>query len=272
MKTLGSFPHARLAQGFVDFLAGKGVRAVLVPDGDKVQVLVEDGAPGWVEQAWQQFLAEPDHPRYQAASWQAPGDSRPGFRYRNGGRLRLGSGRLTMLVMALCGLIYLSYAMGIPDLYLALLFPPDLHSLELADSYRLFTPILLHFSLLHIAFNLLWWWQLGGDMERRLGTGQLLLLTLVSGFAGNLAQYLATGPNFGGLSGVVYGLMGFFWLSGHVRPERGIQLPQPVALFMLAWLVLGFIGIGLPIANMAHLFGLIAGLMLALLPLGSRRR
>ena len=39
---------------------------------------------------------------------------------------------------------------------------------------------LLHFSLLHILFNLMWFWYLGGAVEKRLGSGKLLVIALIS--------------------------------------------------------------------------------------------
>ena len=46
---------------------------------------------------------------------------------------------------------------------------------------KLYDPILLHFTVLHLLFNLLWWWYLGGMIERHSGSGKLLLLMLVAG-------------------------------------------------------------------------------------------
>ncbi|EKE77481.1 rhomboid family intramembrane serine protease GlpG [Gallaecimonas xiamenensis] len=265
-KILGQFPEPRLAQGFVDFLRAKGVAARLLPQGPDVAVEVALPAPDWVEAAWQHFLTHPLDERYQEASWQSGGDSPSPFQYAKGSRLRLVAGPLTLGLLAVTILVYLSWMMGYAGLYNALAFPRSLTDLSLGDSYRLVTPILLHFSLLHIGFNLLWWWDLGGKLEKREGSLHLLLVTLVTGFAGNLAQFLATGPAFGGLSGVVYGLFGYFWISGLLYPRRGLALPNSLVLFMLAWLVLGFVGIGLPIANQAHLWGLVAGCALAALP------
>ncbi|WKE65827.1 rhomboid family intramembrane serine protease GlpG [Gallaecimonas kandeliae] len=264
-KILGHFPDPRLAQGFVDYLGGRGVRARLVPTDSDVMVEVALPAPDWLESAWQTFLSDPGNSRYQAASWQSGDAGR--LRYQAAPtRLRLVAGPLTWGLMGACILVYLSALMGFGGLYQALSFPPSLDMVSVGNAYRLVTPILLHFSLLHIGFNLLWWWQLGGVLEKREGSLHLLLVTLVTGFAGNLAQFLASGPNFGGLSGVVYGLFGYFWISGLLYPRRGLMLPGSLVIFMLAWLVMGFVGIGLPIANQAHLWGLIAGCALAALP------
>ena len=56
--------------------------------------------------------------------------------------------------------------------------------------WRLITPVFLHFGWLHIAFNSLWLWELGGKLELRLGTGMLAVLVLVTGIGSNITQYL----------------------------------------------------------------------------------
>jgi GlpG protein len=122
----------------------------------------------------------------------------------------------------------------------------------------------LHFSLLHITFNLLWWWYLGGPLEKRLGTGKLFVLAVVSAFFSGWAQSLFSGALFGGLSGVVYALMGYSWLSGERAPERGLMLPRGLMVFSVLWLVAGYFDIlGMSIANAAHVAGLVLGLLMA---------
>ena len=131
--------------------------------------------------------------------------------------------------------------------------------------WRLLTPIFLHFSWLHITFNCLWLWELGALIERRLGTTMLLPLVLVSGVVSNVAQHLFGGPSlFGGMSGVVYALLGFCWVYNALLPERYLRLPRVVIYVMLGWLVFCFVaptqllGLG-SIANAAHLAGLLCG-------------
>ena len=151
-----------------------------------------------------------------------------------------------------------------PDrLYRAFLFPEELAFLPY-QPWRLFTPALLHFSVLHITFNLIWWLDLGGQVERKQSPLRLLVLFLVVAGVSNVAQFLATGPLFGGLSGVVYGLLGYVWVQGRLRPEAGLAIPNPVVVLMLGWLVLCWTGLLGPVANMAHLAGLVTGVLLAL--------
>src|SRR5262249_26728629 len=100
----------------------------------------------------------------------------------------------------------------------------------------------------------------GTAIERRKGWLMLLLLVLVSGALGNFGQYLASGPFFGGMSGVVYALFGYIWMKGKYEPWEGLGVPQQTVMIMLVWLVACFSGYLGDIANTAHLVGLIVGM------------
>ena len=87
---------------------------------------------------------------------------------------------------------------------------------------------------------------------------------MITAVVSNLAQLIAVGPNFGGLSGVVYGVLGFVWFIGWLRPSWGIDLPKPVIGFMLLWLILGYADIlWVNMANAAHTAGLVSGCAIA---------
>ncbi|MEY8204299.1 MAG: rhomboid family intramembrane serine protease [Bermanella sp.] len=128
------------------------------------------------------------------------------------------------------------------------------------------SPIFLHFSAQHLIFNGLMFWYLGGLLERATGRGFFVIMLLVLALAGNVSQLLVAGPLFGGLSGVVYGFMGFACVY------QLYVLPLGIAkgLFYLAgvWLLLGISGVfsamGLfSVANAAHLGGLLSGLVMS---------
>ena len=136
------------------------------------------------------------------------------------------------------------------------------------EVWRLVSPIFLHFSLMHLAFNLLLLWVFGQQIERRISSGGFLLMVLVFAAISNITQYWVTGSNFGGMSGVVYGILGYCWLWGQLRPQTAYTLPNAMMGLMLGWLLLGFtdvteiIGFG-RMANGAHLSGLMLGLVAA---------
>lgn len=139
------------------------------------------------------------------------------------------------------------------------------------ELWRLITPIFLHFSLMHVLFNLLWVWVVGSKVEYLQGRIALLGLVLFSGIISNLAQYLISGPMFGGMSGVVFALLAYAWFWDKRNPQHAIGLPPALMGFMLVYLVLGYTGVlesfGFgAIANTAHLVGLLSGLLFV--PLG----
>lgn len=144
-------------------------------------------------------------------------------------------------------------------------FQPWLASLEAGQWWRLVTPMLIHFGWLHLAMNGMWYWELGRRIEFRQGGLALLGLTLLFGLLSNFAQFWFGGPSlFGGLSGVLYGLLGYCWIFQLLAPTPAYQLPRGVLAMMLVWLlvclsgVIDTLGFG-SIANAAHVGGLVAG-------------
>lgn len=125
--------------------------------------------------------------------------------------------------------------------------------------WRLFTPIFLHFGTLHILFNMLWLRDLGSMIEARRSSRQLLLLALVLAGTSNIAQYLVSGPTFGGMSGVVYGLLGYIWMQGRFNPASKLSLQPQTVMFMIVWFFICLSGLAGPIANTAHAVGLAVG-------------
>ncbi|MFL2501315.1 MAG: rhomboid family intramembrane serine protease [Luminiphilus sp.] len=142
---------------------------------------------------------------------------------------------------------------------------------EWGDWWRLVTPTLIHFGWLHVVFNCLWLWEFGQRIEHRLGGINLLGLYVISAMASNFCQYWWEGPSiFGGMSGVVYALLGIIMASHWRRPGWIAPPPMAVFAFMLIWLVIGMSGsmalLGADaIANGAHVGGLVAGWVLGLL-------
>lgn len=132
--------------------------------------------------------------------------------------------------------------------------------------WRLVTPAFMHFSELHLVFNLLWIWIIGSRIEQMHGRWVLLCLFLSASTLSNLGQFSVSGPMFGGMSGVVYAVLGYSWLWDRLGNRPRFGLPQGLMGFMLVWLVLGYAGVltlvGMgAVANTAHLVGLLVGLL-----------
>lgn len=136
--------------------------------------------------------------------------------------------------------------------------------------WRLITPIFLHFGIFHVAFNSVWMWELGRRVEPLAGSLHILMVVLLMALASNIAQYLWSGPSlFGGMSGVVYGLLGYVWMRNKVAPRPILALPSGLLVFMLVWLFAGMTGlidllVSGSIANAAHAAGLVSGMVLGI--------
>lgn len=192
-----------------------------------------------------------------------------------------GSWRRAPVTMALVSLSILGfllvYLTGLSPAVKSLTYHPVVNQgsgvalLDMGAQYwRLVTPVFLHFSWLHIAFNSLWLWDLGTRLEQVVGRLNMVMLFLVIAVVSNSAQDIFGGPSlFGGMSGVVYGLLGFSWVAPLLQPKWRIQPSNALMAFMIGWLLLCASGvvekIGLgAIANAAHFGGLACGAALGL--------
>ena len=130
--------------------------------------------------------------------------------------------------------------------------------------WRLLTPDLLHFSVMHLVFNAVMLWFLGSQIEALDGRRHIIGLILLTSLGANVPQCLISGPLFGGLSGVVYGVLGYVWMANQWRPR--FQFPPALMTVAVVWLLIGFtpltqVLIGANMANAAHLGGLLSGVL-----------
>jgi membrane associated rhomboid family serine protease len=112
--------------------------------------------------------------------------------------------------------------------------------------WRLITPVVVHFGLLHLAFNMAWLYQLGPTVERIMGRWRLVATYLGTAVAGNVCSDgvywhqahqarlgLAPPVLSGGASGAIYGLGGVLvgaWLAARWLDRRRSGPPPPGAL------------------------------------------
>lgn len=133
------------------------------------------------------------------------------------------------------------------------------------EFWRLLTPAFLHFGTFHILFNGLWLWELGRRLELVMGPGRYLMFVVVTAVAANIAQFVGGPSVFGGMSGVVYALIGYIWMRQRLNPHPVLAVPPGIIGFMLVWLVICLTGIvdrfiAGSVANGAHVGGLLAGM------------
>jgi GlpG protein len=120
--------------------------------------------------------------------------------------------------------------------------------------------MLIHFGILHLVFNMLWLYRLGSQIEDLQGTRLFLGLVALTQIPGVLVQFEVSGPIFGGMSGVVYGLFGYSWMQARYT-SRGYSLTDRDTMWIMGWFVLCATGLVGHIANAQHALGLFFGLL-----------
>jgi membrane associated rhomboid family serine protease len=130
--------------------------------------------------------------------------------------------------------------------------------------WRLFTSVLPHLDILHLAFNLYWLWTLGTTIERTYGHLKTVLLILLLALgSGSLEFAFAQGGV--GLSGVGYGLFGLLYVLTPRDPRFADALNgRTVNLFVGWFFVCIFTTVThvFRVANVAHGAGAVLGLLL----------
>ncbi len=154
--------------------------------------------------------------------------------------------------------------------------PDRMIDIRRGEWWRLVTPIFLHGDILHLLFNMIMFHVFARVIESRKGAAALGLLILLIAVPSNAAQglapsnwgMLAGGPNFLGISGVVYGLMGYLWMKTVYHPDSGLYVSAGTVVFLLGWMTIGLTGVlqdSLRMANLAHVIGLLSGMLLGYL-------
>ena len=129
--------------------------------------------------------------------------------------------------------------------------------------WRLVTPMWLHGSILHIAFNMYALFIFGTTLERYYGHARFLVLYLLSGYAGNVISFLMSPNNSLGSSTAIFGLLAaqgvFLYQNRHlIRNARGM-LMNTISIAVINLIL----GLSPGIDNWGHLGGLIGGLAFA---------
>ena len=284
MRQIGRLEDETQARQFGDFLYSRQIENQADPASDGNWT--SGSSTNRIEEAASLFEQFIERLMTRCLSW-APGQgigndiatSRKRFKRAHPGRRTafykppIGYGMLTITLLVASVAVTLATSLGRNDRIAAYLsithysvdgdyakWDSGLPEVRHGQIWRLFTPVFVHFDLLHIFFNMLWLCDLGSMVETRKGTWRLLALVLVISALSNVGQYLYSGPTFGGMSGVVYGLLGYIWMQGKFDPASNLELhPQTVTL-MIVWFFLCLTGLLGNIANVVHAVGAVVGI------------
>jgi rhomboid protease GluP len=151
--------------------------------------------------------------------------------------------------------------------------------LALGEWYRVITAMFVHVGIIHLATNMWCLWNLGLLGEPLIGPLGVFAAYILSGAAGNM---LSIGVNVwnnhsgsvgAGASGAVFGLAGVLIVLLKsprlpIPPKDLAGLRRSVIYFAVINFVIGFgsngMNLGVNIDNMAHLGGLLGGIVFAL--------
>jgi GlpG protein len=302
MRPIGRLPDEAQGKRFGDFLYGEGIEAQVDQSlqGDWEIWVLDDENIEKAQALFREFVAHPDDPRFSRAVRASAEKRRQDEQAQAGKRTRtidawtifytppVPIGILTIVLIVVSVAVTLLSDFGKNNEYVQPFSitqytiksyvpygEPGLPEVRRGEIWRLFTPMFLHFGFLHIFFNMLWLRDLGSMIEARKSTWMLLALVLAIAGASNLAQYLVSGPTFGGMSGVVYGLLGYVWMQGRFNPDSKLSLEPQTVIFMIAWFFLCLFGLVGNIANTVHAVGFAVGIawgfLAARLSVASRR-
>ena len=282
MRHIGNIAEKKQAERFVHFLDSQQIEATLRPlqeTGYDVWVLDEEHV-ATARQQLETFLAMPDDPRFDGAKGPQSRVARRFFQHRPPAdrarsidvRTEIVHRRGLSPVPVTCLFIGVSVAVTllahVPALapmisklyfsaYLGKVFP----EIRAGEVWRLVTPIFLHGGLLHLLFNMIWLYQLGGQIEAQESSRYVAVMMLVFASICNTGQYIVSGPLFVGMSGVVYGLLGYIWMMTCFQVGTRYMLSEQTVTFMLLWLGLCLVGIIPHVANTEHVVGLLLGVV-----------
>jgi GlpG protein len=303
MRQIGTLPTETQARKFTDYILTQAIRAKVEADGDAwaVWVFDEDRIPK-AKAELESFRENPDAGKYAQAQSAAEALREREIKQHREAKKKIvrASDTWNQSYLQRCPVTIMLIVMSVvavmattnPDkpfdfghraepgltwLSLAPLYQGDepgsvrwsgktFEAIFHGEVWRLFTPMFLHFGPLHLLFNMMWLRDLGGVIEVR--RGRWKYLTLVLGIAGisNLAQGIMSGPYFGGMSGVVFGLFGYIWMQSRYAPNSGFYMPPNIVMLMLIWMAICYSGVVGGIANTAHTAGLIVGMVTGYAP------
>src|SRR5699024_6238560 len=129
--------------------------------------------------------------------------------------------------------------------------------------WRLFTPMFIHYGLMHFAVNSVVLYYMGQQIEALYGHWRYVLIYLISGVMGNLMSFAfnQAGIQSAGASAALFGLFGAFVILGlHYNDNYAIQaLVKQFTLFVTISLLFSLFDRSVDIWG--HVGGLAGGLL-----------
>lgn len=141
--------------------------------------------------------------------------------------------------------------------------------IEEGEYYRLFTSMFMHFGIKHIFSNMLLLSFLGSIFEEVVGKVRYLIIYLLGGLAGNVVSYVIEMKNMdyvvsAGASGAVFAVVGAMLYVVWVDRGRNSELSgRNLAIMAVLTIFQGMTTGG--VDNAAHIGGLVAGIVLAVI-------
>lgn len=171
---------------------------------------------------------------------------------------------ITALITALCIIVYLISLVGDHNMVYWLAHFPE-HSGQYIEFWRFFSHSLVHLSLTHIIFNLTYWLVFAAMIERQQGSYKVISLFLSIALVSGVVQNTFSGAAFFGLSGVVYGILGYVYVMNRFDQRQRFPLPSGFIYMLLIGVGIGFFGpvVDIHFGNAAHISGLFSGAVFA---------
>jgi GlpG protein len=288
MRQIGHLETESAARDFGDFLYVQGIHNQIdhePNDGWAVWVLDEEQLPR-AKQFLAEFRVDPNDAKFSSHREEASRRRREeektqtayakkiksrGQLFRQTGAGGFGPVTLTLIVISVVVFVLMKFGhdservmkLFITDYWRSgsfLEWRKGLPEVMRGEVWRLLTPIFLHFNLLHIVFNMFALRDLGSMIEARQNSWVLASLVLMFGVGSNFAEFYFERPDFGGMSGVLFGLFGYIWMRGKFDPGSGLYLHPTNVWMMILWFVLCWAQVIPGIANIAHTAGLVMGM------------
>lgn len=150
------------------------------------------------------------------------------------------------------------------------------YMLERKEYYQLISSMFLHFGMDHLMNNMVMLGAIGWNLEEEIGKIKFLIIYIGSGVCGNIVSafgdiMLGEYAVSAGASGAVFGIIGaLLYVAIRNRGQVGTVTGRGLVLMTALSLYYGFTSSG--VDNLAHVGGLIAGFILAVLLYWKRKK